>query len=1065
MEYEKLGEVEHVIKRSGMYIGSLEVSSKEVYGYDPMNDIVTYGKLNISTSLLKMFDELLVNACDNKVRDKNMTYIKMFIEDYRITLINDGESIPVEINKQTGLYNPQLIFTNLRTSSTYNDESRTGGGMNGIGAKLTNIFSTEFIIDIVNKGIRYYQVVKNNNSDISEPTIYECDSDNYTSISFIPDFEKLSLNELVFNSTLSLIYKRLFDVTGLFPDLNVSINDVVLPKLNFINYARKYFDGVKLVEYKTENWNLVLGAGAFKKFIQISFVNSIHTSKGGEHVKYIMKQITNYIIEHMKKYKINVTKADVTKQCCVFLNCTIINPVFDTQTKDELVSSPAKFGSTCNLPESFLSNFIKITGIAELLKKKSASKLNVGISRGRISVEDLDDANLAGSNRSDSCTLFLCEGKSAKSMVLKGMGIIGRDYYGVYPLRGKILNTRDVSDTKYSENMVVTNIRKILGLMTGIEYTDTKSLRYGHIVCVKDADDDGAHIMGLILNFLNSKFPSLLDIPGFFSEFITPMIKVRSGNELHEFYNDIEYENFIKTVTSKVTVEFIKGLATNEDDDTLRYFKNYKNNKIEIVNDAYADGWLDLAFNQKRANERKTWLEQRDKTNYLPRTAGGSIMISDFINADLIKYAYEDCKRSIPSMIDGFKPSQRKILFGMLDSVTKPIKIYRISGKIAEVAQYHHGDASLNGTIIGMAQDFVGSNNLPLLEQHGQFGTRVELGDDAGAPRYISSCISKVARLIFPKEDDPILEYVTEDNCSAEPKYYFPIIPMILVNGAKGIGVGWSVEIPNYNPKDIIEYVRSMLNGTKEPELSPWYKGFKGQILKTPTGWKFLGILEDHGSYVELKELPIGISTSSVTNALSSYLADKKKIISNFTIETCPVNEIDIKIFTFTKEDRQFLPKILKLSKTISNTGMVLFDFDENIKQYDSVKTIINEWFVARYEAYERRITYNINKMEHDALILANKVRFLSEIMDETINIYKKSNECINEILTDNEYDKIDNEYKYLLTMHIDSITKEKYDALCAQLNKLNTSIDEYKTITVEQIWNNELDSLSEYLN
>ena len=185
----------------------------------------------------------------------------------------------------------------------------------------------------------------------------------------------------------------------------------------------------------------------------------------------------------------------------------------------------------------------------------------------------------------------------------------------------------------------------------------------------------------------------------------------------------------------------------------------------------------------------------------------------DFIDKELILFSRYDNTRSSPCVIDGFKPSQRKVLYGAFKrKLTSEIKVIQFSGYVSEHTAYHHGEASLNGTIISMAQDFVGSNNVNLLVPSGQFGSRLLGGKDAASPRYIYTYLSPITRLIFKEEDDALCRYLVDEGQRIEPDYYLPIIPMVLVNGSEGIGTGYSTTIPNYNPVDIVNYIKSKLN-------------------------------------------------------------------------------------------------------------------------------------------------------------------------------------------------------------------------------------------------------------
>jgi DNA topoisomerase-2 len=481
---------------------------------------------------------------------------------------------------------------------------------------------------------------------------------------------------------------------------------------------------------------------------------------------------------------------------------------------------------------------------------------------------------------------------------------------------------------------------------------------------VKDADEDGASIMGLVINFFKTQFPSLLSIPGFFCEFISPMIKViwknansvtgiesimnntdesvnsaiidgesskasaqsaimatptpkpkkRTSKQSKEpkhltvpFYNEVEYKHYMERnkeyiLKYKPTIKFIKGLAGHNKEEQAEYFEHYVDNCIVIkFEDAYTDK-LSLAFDTNQANARKEWLRTLTDDKYLPRRKGESISIIDFLDADFLMFSYKNCVRSIPSMVDGLKPSQRKIIYTLFcrgDRAYTPEKVFQLGGKVAEKAKYHHGDQSMNGTIIGMAQDYdTSGNNIPLLFPDGNFGSRLENGEDAGAPRYIGCCLSKVARLVFPREDDSLLELTVEDDEKVEPKYYVPIVPFVLFNTTLGIGTGWSTYIPPFNPLQIITYVKDIITAIQNDEeptltesLEPFFRGFSGTYTPISGGYLFTGKVElvadpKYGDTWVVTELPIGYSKSQFETRLKFLMEVNERNITGDMMKT-----------------------------------------------------------------------------------------------------------------------------------------------------------------------------------
>lgn len=437
----------------------------------------------------------------------------------------------------------------------------------------------------------------------------------------------------------------------------------------------------------------------------------------------------------------------------------------------------------------------------QLLKKSDGSGKRTRIS----GLAKLDDANNAGGRNAGQCTLILTEGDSAKSLAVSGLSVVGRDNFGVFPLRGKLLNVREASNAQIMANAEISAIKQILGLRQGVVYKDTASLRYGHLMIMTDQDYDGSHIKGLIINFFDHFWPSLLKISGFLLEFITPIVKASKGKGANRkevsFFTIPEYEAWKgRNDDGKGWVlKYYKGLGTSTTEDAKKYFSDLgKHLKPFQAADDESRVLIDMAFSKKKADDRKEWLRGYVEGTFMDHSIP-EIPLVDFVNKELILFSRADNIRSIPSAVDGFKPGQRKILFACFKrNLKSEIKVAQLAGYVSEHSAYHHGEVSLCMTIVNMAQVFVGSNNLNLLEPLGQFGTRLQGGKDAASPRYIFTNLSKLARTIFHPHDDPLLNYLNDDGQSIEPEWYIPILPMLLVNGGDGIGTGWSTAIPNY---------------------------------------------------------------------------------------------------------------------------------------------------------------------------------------------------------------------------------------------------------------------------
>jgi DNA topoisomerase-2 len=498
-----------------------------------------------------------------------------------------------------------------------------------------------------------------------------------------------------------------------------------------------------------------------------------------------------------------------------------------------------------------------------------------------------------------------------------------------------------------------------------------------------------------------------------------------------------------------------------------------------------------MIFNKKRADDRKNWLENYDRNSFLD-TSRSSINYEEFVHNEFIHFSKYDCDRSIPNLMDGLKISLRKILYAAFKKkLHAEIKVAQFTGYVSEQSCYHHGEASLNQAIVGMAQNFVGSNNINLLEPSGQFGTRLQGGKDSASERYIFTRLNKITRHIFPEEDDHILKYLTDDGFPVEPIFYAPIIPMVLVNGSKGIGTGFSTDIMCYNPKDIIKYLKNKLytntntnniiNDNNIIEFTPYYEGFSGQTIKlSETKYLFKGIYQLVGpDKVRVTELPVGFWTQDFKEHLESLQEttdkDGKKITpivkdyddmsKDTTVDfTIIFQKGKLEEYLNSKGDYDCngLEKVLKLYNTNSLTNMNLFNAEDKLKKYGKISEIIDDYYEIRLKYYNLRKEYIVNTLEKELLILSNKSRYIEELLEGSIDLRKKSKPVIIDILKDKHYKVIDDDvdYKYLLKMAMDSVSEENVARLQKEHKEKVIELDIIKNTKIEEMWMKELNDL-----
>lgn len=666
---------------------------------------------------------------------------------------------------------------------------------------------------------------------------------------------------------------------------------------------------------------------------------------------------------------------------------------------------------------------------------------------------------------------------SAASMAVSGLSEVGRDKFGVFPLKGKLMNVKDQTVKKICENDEISNLKKILGLETGKEYKTVDDLRYGSIMLMTDSDVDGAHIRGLLFNMFHSMWPSLVKCNDFITSMLTPIVKVSKTDNIIQFYNLTDYNNWMRATDGAKgwNVKYYKGLGTSTAEEAKQYFRDLKVVSYKHTGEV-SDERLDLAFNKKKADERKEWLGGYDKQHILDVNTK-QVTYEDFIDKELIHFSNYDVERSIPNICDGLKVSQRKILFACFKKnlTSKEIKVAQLAGYVSENAAYHHGEASLQSAIVGMAQKFVGSNNINLLRPNGQFGTRRLGGKDAASPRYIFTLLEQITMALFRKDDSKILTYLNDDGMDVEPEYYMPVIPTVLVNGALGIGTGFSTNIPCYNPKEVMGVVRQIIAGENVDgqELKPWYRGFKGTIEKSADKYVSRGTFTKvTATKVDITELPVGMWIQDFKEFLEEYM-DKHPEIKNYeshytdkeirfsiffnTTATCD-EYLKLEANGYTKLENEFK---LVSSKLLSTTNMYLFNSKCQIQKYATVVDIIKDWCTVRLSYYTKRKDKLLVELKADMEMLNNKIRFIKAVVAEQIIVHKMKKHELEERLEKDKYTKIEDKYDYLLRIPIYNLTIDKVAELEAEKAKADAEYNRVLNLDVKEWWSEDLDEFA----
>jgi DNA topoisomerase-2 len=1124
--YTKMDPVDHILARSDMYISSTK--PRKVQEYIATSDTNGYhiyqNEIMCSPGLLRIFVEPLSNAVDNvsrSIKGKTpCTNIKVNIDlkTGKTSVWNDGMSIEIEMNEEEKCYNHTMIFGQLLTSSNYDDgEERVDiSGRNGLGVKLCNVFSESFsILGYDPKSEQTFeQTWTNNMKTVSDTIITKTKKykTGFTQVTWTPDFKRFGVKG--YTQDIINLYCRYVIDAAMITKVNVYFNNELVPVKSISDYAELYLkeptQEILIIKTPTAEIALTPSCGDYQT---ISFASGVYTCNGGTHVDAWSESIFRPIVNKFNApKKPQITIKDVKQFFRLFVVASVTNPTFDSQDKSKL-ESPTVIASVKPTHINTIMKWSIREKIEDIIRSKEmiTLKKTERKKKGFIKIEGLDPANNAGTKHATECTLILCEGLSAKTYAVQGIeigvfGKQGRDWFGILPLRGKLLNVRNNKPDTISKNAVVNDLIKSIGARYGVDYTDEKNfktLQYGSLMILTDADDDGIHISGLIQNIIHNLFPSLLcrETP-FITSMHTPIVRVylsRTNSIL--FYDESEYRMYVEKYQKRfpnkiINKKYYKGLGTSSEEDILETFGK---KMLLLKGDEKITDSMNKVFHKNYADSRKEWLENYSPENPRLSWSGSkeevlTMDMSKFLDTELIKFSLSDCKRSIPNAIDGLKESNRKILYSCflknLRYTGKTLKVAQLAGYVAEKSAYHHGEQNNYKTITKMAHAFPGSNNIPLLYRDGQFGSRMEGGEDAANARYIFTKLDKLTRLLFKVEDDALYERVEDDGDVVEPKQYIPILPMILVNGCSaGIGTGWSSSVPCYNPLDLIAGIKIWLANDgkvlseKEgmlismfPEMTPWYRGFTGRIEKDTKDNRYItyGRVVQESKKRIVEELPVGLWTNKFKETLDGHLEDKQiQRVQNYSTPK-------VVKFVITESQDGFVcnEKTLKLHTYLYTSNMVLFTTDGKLKKFKSTDEILDYFCKVRYSYYIKRKKHILDKYKTEITFLGNKKRFLEEVMNGDLSLYdnKKSREeedIINDLI-ERKYDKetkteVNEEgetvnvggYDYLLRMQIRSFTTKKLNSLKNDIDSVTKKIEDVNKTSETDMWLIELEEFA----
>lgn len=607
-KYKVLNHVDHILLRPTTYIGSNKPHKLTKWVSSESGMIKS--ELTFVPSFLKIFDEILVNSIDESKRNPKLDTIEVVVDkESGLISIKDNGGIPVEIHKDYDKYLAEVIFGNLMSGSNYDDsEDRVVAGTNGYGSKLTNVFSKQFTVSTCDGKKSFLQTFSNNMRERTEPVIKKSKI-NHTQITYLPDYEKFGMTNLD-ESHLKLIQKRLIDIAGCNPIVKFYFNGEEIKLKSFEDYVKLYQNDYFFETNIDKSWSVAV-APSQDGFQQVSFVNSTDTYDGGTHIDYVLNQIISQLREFFqKKHKVDIKPSEIKNHISIYLNSTIINPSFSSQTKEKLITEVKDFGFSFDVSDKLIKWILKSEIVESILdwiqKKKSAdeSKLARELNKNlaKLKVEKLIDAK--GKDRK-ICSLSLYEGDSASSAFRKYRN---PQIQGAFSLRGKFINAAEISIQKLTQNNEVLNLMAAIGLKFG-QKIEIEKLRYGKVLIFADQDFDGFSIAGLLINFFYKFWPEIIE-NGLLYKAETPIVVVKNlkSKKKTSFYTQESYNLWLSGINTKEwEIEYKKGLAALLDDEYAEIINNPILTKITV--DDLSKETLNVWFGKDSEPRKKEMLK------------------------------------------------------------------------------------------------------------------------------------------------------------------------------------------------------------------------------------------------------------------------------------------------------------------------------------------------------------------------------------------------------------------------------------------------------------------------
>jgi DNA topoisomerase-2 len=1023
----------------------------------------------------KIVDEILQNALDRQYKDSLMKNIKVDIDHVNgvVSVYNDGAGMKVTKPDTPGApdeYWPTILCTRVMAGGNFTKTSAAHfqSGRNGIGLKAAVILSTSFEIRVADpsNGLYFTQTWRNGMTETDGPTVKKLTTKTgYVQIVFKPDMEYLGQTGPGFSMPFTaLLHSRVWELAAVADGhINISLNGSKIP-IKGISKFSTLFGGNRPIRSTVSIgervvWDVsILPASGLVPADTYAFVNGLRCSKG-KHVSYLQSKLVSIVEDVVRKRsKSDVTISQIKQSYFAILAVWIDGPRFKSQCKDSLDTPVSEWGFTWTPDDAFCKRVV--SALSDIVTDNIAIKDNADAikesnkstgGRRSVNIPKYEPAGTAGVPGTDAI-LILTEGDSAKGLAMAGRAVMDTDMVGVFCLKGKPPNARSLSMKKIVNNVVLSNTAKILGLEYGKVFeteADLRKLRYKHVVLLADQDYDGGHIVGLVCNWIEHCWPSLLRMrPDFIRRFATPIIIAaakgsRAVTSSKYFLSLPSFKKWLEEDELRwksYVFTYYKGLGGHLSGQGREYFSEYSNYSVTIEYVPERDHVvLDRFFNDKHTDDRKSMLlhdfNEDDSVDYSCQ----SVTMEDFLMKETLAFSNDDVLRSIVGL-DGLKRTQRKLMWAVRN-VTQPGRMFKVTDlamQCAKESKYHHGEASLYKTMVAMAQVHPGTNNINVFACGGQMGTRHSPRDKYTDPRYLKTGQEEILQYIFRKEDDPILTYRVEDGSAVvEPTHFVPIIPFDVINGSNGVGTGWKSSVPAYNPIDIVTACTECAMGvdgweTRANACLPWYDGITCPIVdKSPTEWMAIALYSVKSvsptcTHVTISDLPSGVWVEKYyKKVLNTVLIGEKdgfvsRIESNTTdarirytlvcdtigiapylatkTEQLPMDtrgfpiSADASIVRQTQEVYSEMPfryplleARLRLTDSIPKNHMNRLNANGRVELFPDLSSLIRVYSTVRLDAYAARIEQQVFDINRSICQMENRLRFITEITGKTM--------------------------------------------------------------------------------